>query len=176
MITYYELQKNQNYMKYKIIIVAILILMGNQKTFSQNVYIRGKIIDYETNYAIHAVTIVPDSLPNGALSDMNGNFDIKGNTRKLELSFVGYYPIRFINIPVEKKHIDFGNIKMVANHLGEDVATGKPYTISEQSKEEDKRLRKNVLKKYRIKVCGKKLKPYFEGNKLIFDFNKNGGK
>ena len=163
-------------MKYKIIIVAIIILLGNQKTFSQSASIKGRVIDYETNYAIHAVTIIPDSIPNGALTDMNGDFEIRDNTRQLELLFVGYYPIRFINIPIENKHIDFGNIKMVANHLGEDVATGEPYIISGHSKEEDNRLRKNVLKKYRIEVLGKKMKPYFEGNKLIFDFSRNGRK
>ena len=107
---------------------------------------------------------------------MNGNFEIKGNSRNLELIFVGYYPIRFNNIPIENKHIDLEDIKMVANHIGEDIATGHPYVINKHDIEEDKRLIKNVLKKYRIKACGKKLKPYFEGNKLIFDFNRNGEK
>lgn len=76
-------------MKYKIIIASIILLLGNQKTFSQSSYIKGRIVDYETNYALMAVSVIPDSIPNGALSDMNGEFEIKGNARCLELLFVG---------------------------------------------------------------------------------------
>lgn len=169
---------NYKHMRINIIVVAIIIFMGSQKTFSQNSSIKGRIIDYETNYAIAAVTLVPDSIQFGGLSDMNGNFEIKGNTRQLEVSFVGYYPIKFINTPIEDKQIDLRNIKMIPNHLMDHMVVGGPpsdlYDFDKQ-KEQDKILRKNVLKEYRIKVIGKKLKPYFEGNYLIFDFE-NGGK
>lgn len=162
-------------MKCKIVMITIFMLLGNQKTFSQHSSIKGKIIDYETNYAITAVTLVPDSIQNGGLSDMNGNFEIKGNTRQLKISFVGYYSIKFINTPIENKHIDLGDIKMVSNHLMDNVPVGGPpcdLYDSDKQKEQDKRLRKNVLKKYRIEIFGKKLKPYFEGKYLVFDFNK----
>lgn len=36
------------------------------------------------------------------------------------------------------------------------------------------KMKKDVLEKYRIKMLGKELKPYFEGKYLVFDFNKNG--
>lgn len=165
-------------MKYKIIIVAILILLGNQKIFSQNSFVKGKIIDYETNKPMPAVTVVENFSMNGTISGMDGNFEVnlEGNTRKLEVCFVTCYTIKFINIPIENKHIDFGHIKMVTNYLTVNTGPGIFYTITEYDREKDKKLRNNVLKKYRIKVLGKKLKPYFEGNKLVFDFNKNGKK
>ena len=158
-------------MKYKIIIASIILLLGNQKTFSQCSYIKGRIIDYETGDPLKVVTIGSDSLQAAVFSDINGNFEIKGNARKLELYLSGYYAIDFINIPIENKHIDLGDIKMVANHRLDNVVIGghSINRINEYDIEQDKRLRKNVLKKYRIKVLGKRLKPYFEGNKLIFD-------
>jgi len=165
-------------MTHKIILATILILLGNQ-TYSQDSNIKGRIIDYETNYAIAAVTLLPDSIPSGGLSDKNGNFEIKGNTRQLEISCFPYYPIKFINIPIENKQIDLGDIKMVPNHTWDNKVLGGPPTDLydfDKQKEQDKILRKNVLKKYRIKVIGKKLKPYFEGKYLVFDFNKNGNK
>ena len=58
----------------------------------------------------------------------------------------------------------------------DDVVLCGPYKISDVSREEDKRLRKEVLKKYRIKVNGKKLKPHFEEKILVFDFDRNGKK
>lgn len=166
-------------MKYKIIIVAILILLGNQKIFSQNSFVKGKIIDYETNRPMPGVIVVENFPSNGTISGMDGNFEmhIKSNTKQLEFNFIGYYPIKFINIPVEKKHIDLGEIKLVQNYLMSNIIVGGPPTIiNEYDKQKDEKLRNNALRKYRIKVLGKKLKPYFEGNKLVFDFNKNGEK
>jgi hypothetical protein len=166
-------------MKYKIIIVAILILLGNQKNFSQNSLVKGKIIDYETNRPMPGATVVENFPSNGTISGKDGNFEmhIKSNTKQLEFNFIGYYPIKFINIPVEKKHIDLGEIKLVQNYLMSNIIVGGPPTkIDEVDKQKDEKFRNNVLKKYRLKVLGKKLKPYFEGKYLVFDFNKNGNK
>jgi hypothetical protein len=87
-------------MIHKIIFAAILILSGNQ-IFSQD-SIKGRIIDYETNQTISAVTVEDgNNRYNGMFSDRDGNFKIKveGNKRNLEIYFAGYYPIKFINIP-----------------------------------------------------------------------------
>jgi len=166
-------------MKYKIIIVAIIILLGNQETYSQSASIKGRIIDYELGHPIAGVYITDDSIPNRSLpgmketiSDINGDFKIAFNTKSFVIFFIGYYSIKFINIPIKNKHIDFGDIKLVANHLMDDVVLGGSYKISDVSREEDKKLRKNMLKKYRIKIFGKKLKPHFEGKILVFDFEK----
>lgn len=94
-------------MKYKIIIIAILILLGNQKIFSQSYNFKGSIIDYESNSPIPGATIIDgNNSKNGTISDKDGNFEIKveGDIRKLELYFVGCYPIKFINIPLKKTY------------------------------------------------------------------------
>lgn len=160
-------------MKYNILLVSLIVLMGSQITFGQDHLIKGKVIDYETNHPIIGVTVIPDSLQNGALTDKNGNFDIKGDTKKLELYFVGYYPIRFINMPVENKQTDLGDIKLVANHHDDHMITGQYSEPLESDIERDEKLRKKVLKMYRINVCGKKLKPYFDKQFLVVDFNEN---
>jgi len=79
-----------------------------------------------------------------------------------------------MNIPIEKKHIDLGEIKMAQNYLLSNMIICGPSTpINESDKQKDIKLKKDILEKYRIKVFGKKLKPYFEARNLIFDFNKN---
>ena len=151
--------------------------MGNQNTFSQISNFKGRTIDYVTNNPIIGVTIIDgNNSQNGTVSDLDGNFEIKveGNTRKLELHYLGCYPIIFINVPIGHSHIDFGEIKLVPNHLMDNIVVGGPpsdlYDFEKQ-KEKDKRLRKNVLKKYWIKILGKKLKPYFDEEYLVFDLN-----
>ncbi len=82
-----------------------------------------------------------------------------------------------INIPEKDKTIDFKEIKLVSDHRWDNMTVGGPPLNKFQvefQKERDKKLRMNVIKKYRIKILGKKLKPYFEGQYLVFDFNENG--
>ncbi|NKI27009.1 carboxypeptidase-like regulatory domain-containing protein [Arenibacter sp. 6A1] len=166
-------------MKLKFIITTFLILLGNQ-TYSQESIIKGRIIDYETNQSITGVNITDlNNTQNGTLTDFYGNFELKlqGNTGTLKFYHLGFYPIKFLNIPSGYNHIDFGEIKLASNHLMDNMTIGGPPTkISEKQKKQDKRLRKNVLKKYNIKILGEKLTPYFEGESLIFDYNDKGNK
>ena len=161
-------------MKYKIILVAILILLGNQKIFSQNSIVKGKIVDYETNKPMAGVVVVENLPNNGTISGKDGNFEmhLKSNTKQLEINFIGYYPIKIINIPLEKERIDLEEIKLVQNYLMSKIIVGGPVTkIDEADKQRDEKLKINVLEKYRLEVLGKKLKPYFEGKYLVFDFS-----
>ena len=168
------------FMKKTLLIVSALMLIVNLKSSGQNISIKGRVIDYELGHPIVGVYVTDNTIPlpgkNGIISDINGDFKIAFNTRSFVIFFIGYYSIKFTNIPIENKHIDFGDIKLVANHLMDDVVLCEPYKISDVSREEDKRLRKEVLKKYRIKVNGKKLKPHFEEKILVFDFDRNGKK
>lgn len=157
----------------KILLVSLLILMGNQLASGQDSSVKGRIVDYETNAPIHAVTVVLDP-QHGVLTDKNGNFEIKGNTKKVEISFVGYYAIKFMNTPLENKQTDLGDIKLVPDYRDAHVIIGGPPSQPLASDlEKDKKLRENVLENYRFKVFGKTLKPYFEHHFLVFDFDEN---
>ena len=159
------------------LLLLIIILYGNQNTYSQISSFKGRTIDYVTNNPIIGATIIDgNNSQNGTISDLDGNFEliVEGKTGKLEFHYLGCYPIKFINIPIVHTHINFGEIKLVHNHLMDNFAVGDPpskLNDLEKQKEKDKRLRKNVLKMYRIKIPGKKLKPYFDDKYLVFDFN-----
>ncbi len=171
-------------MTHKIILATILILSGNQ-IFSQD-SIKGRTIDYETNQTLPFVTITnSNNRYYGTYSDRDGNFKIavKSNKINFELNFAFYYPIKFINIPKGDKNIDFKEIRLVPNHLWDNRAIGPltPLYIDnfQKKQEQDNQLRMNVLHNYRIKIKGKKLKPYFEGPRpeteyMVFDFDKQG--
>lgn len=173
----------------KIIFATILILSGTQ-TFSQD-SIKGRITGYEGNYirpVFPGATIIIEPMPgvtiidgnnrqNGTISDRYGNFkiEVKGDKRELEIQFVGFYGIRFINIPKVDKTIDLKEIKLVTNHLMDNQGVGGPSEpISQEQYEQDKKLRNDVREKYRINILGKNVKPYFERQFLVFDFDKQG--
>lgn len=164
----------------RIILATILILSGTQ-TFSQD-SIKGRIIDYETNETLPGVTIIDgNNRLNGIISDRGGNFELKveGNKRNLVLYFVGCYAIKFVNIPKRDNNIDFKEIKLVRNHLVDHIVIGGPsLPFSNEQLKKDKKLRIDVLEKYRINILGKNVKPYFEdfnpGDKyIVFDFGNN---
>ena len=163
--------KNHNYF-----ISTFLILIA-QLSFGQELNIKGKVVDYESNNAIPSVMIhESENTENGTVSDISGDFEIKlqGNTRELQFNYLSFYVIKFLNLPIiDNNTIDIGEIKLVPNHQMEDMTIGgPPVKTTEEQIEKDKRLRQHVLKNYKIGVLEKKLTPYFEENFLVFDFNK----
>lgn len=165
-------------MKHKIILATIMILSGIQ-TYSQDT-IKGRIIEYEGNRSMPGATIFEkwNVMKNSSISDGDGKFKIKvdGDKRNLAISYVCCYGIKFINIPKSDKNIEIEPIKMVRYYLDANlVVGGSPLNVysKEYLEETDKKLRMNVLENYRIEILGKKLKPYFEGRFLIFDFDSN---
>jgi len=166
-------------MKYKIIIVAILILLGNQKIFSQNLYIKGKYIGYETSYVMPGVSIsfhTHSGEKHAGSSDADGIFELKmqDDSEYLIFRYVGSYGIKILNIPKGHERIDFGEIKIVDNYeqLYQLRMDGTTAELSEEQVAIIEKKKSDVLEKYRIKVLGKELKPYFDGKYLVFDFNK----
>lgn len=166
-------------MKYKIIIVAILILLGNQKIFSQNSFIKGKYIGFETSYVMPGVSMsfhTHSGEKHAGLSDANRIFELEmqDDSEYLIIRFVGSYAIKILNIPEGHKQVDFGEIKIVDNYeqsyqLRMD---GTTVELSEEETDFIEKKKRDVLEKYRIKVLGKELKPYFDGKYLVFDFNR----
>ena len=170
---------NSHNLKPKIIIVIILIFLSTL-TFSQGILIKGKLVDYETNKSILYPKISDLSDYHNVTSDEDGNFeiDVKGTEGNLLFEYLGYYPIKFINIPIGDKQIDFGEFKMVRNYFLDNIVVGggKSIEITKEQKKKVKRLKKDVIRRYRIKLFGKEYKPYFDGQyneKLVFDFSKN---
>lgn len=187
-------------MIHKIIFATILILSGNQ-VFSQDT-IKGRVIGYDGK-PIQGINVAPVMGPipgayiidrndnrwgwpswgNGVISDRNGEFEIKveGDKKNIEISCISFYYLEIINIPKSDKTIDLKEIKLVRNHLTDNLVIGGPsLPFSETQLKENEVLRIDVLEKYRINILGKCLKPYFadwknHGDKkfMVFDFDKN---
>lgn len=159
-------------MKYKLLLLVALVLLFNQKVFTQNLTIKGRVIDFEKEKPVIATIIAGN---NGTITNQDGTFetDLSLGYDWFRISYVGCYTINFINIPTDKELLDFGKIKMVHNHRNDNMVVGglpsdeyDPLKLKEQ----DEKVQKEVLKKYRIKVNGKKLKSQIIGNTIIFDF------
>ena len=76
----------------KILIVLFIIL--NFSTFAQQITIKGKIVDAETNHPlVNANILVSTNIGIGTNSDQNGEFVLTSdinNSDTLSISFVGY--------------------------------------------------------------------------------------
>ncbi|TKG96552.1 hypothetical protein EYV94_04700 [Puteibacter caeruleilacunae] len=164
-------------MNTKIFLFAILIFLSNQ-TFSQSIKFKGKVVDFDTNELLVGARIVDmNGNKDVAISDLDGNikFEGKKEIKNLYIRYAGCYRIKLINIPEGGKDIDFGNIKMVPNHHDDNIRIGGPSPeLTDEQKKDDERLKREVLKSYRIKIQGKAPKPYFDRSELVFDFSKEG--
>ena len=123
---------------------CMLILLGCLAyfpfLFSQNIDIRGNILDDEKNILAGASVAIykQDSvLVTGALSDAKGFFEIKGlasESYNVVISFIGF-SLENIQIPNLKKDIDLGAIALSLNTELEEVVvttSSKHYGISRQ--------------------------------------------
>lgn len=163
--------------KYQIILVLGVTLLLFQKGYGQDFFIKGKVVDYESTEALQMVQIVPDNNYDLTATDENGNFVLKGSTHNIRFDIIAHYSLRIKNIPVKNEDINLGDIRMVPYHILEHIVIGgKSPEIPEHLIKQDKKLRKEVLRNYRLKIYGEKLKPYFEGSYLVFDFNNKRGK
>ncbi|TKG94745.1 hypothetical protein EYV94_12440 [Puteibacter caeruleilacunae] len=164
-------------MKYKIVILIVLVLHGNLEVFSQ-ISVEGCCINYEYGSLMPGVSVnlhTPSGDKNGALTDNKGNFKVKigDETECLIFKFIGCYAVKILNIPKGVKHIDLGEIKLVENYG--DVQCYTDGSIAETPKgniEKDQNIKKDVLENYRIKVCDEILTPSFEEEYIVFDFKK----
>lgn len=105
--------------------------------------ISGKIIDDATGEPLEFATVSlyvqeTDQLIDGTITDDKGNFDLmnlKDNTYKVEVSFLGYEPQTINDVIMEKeKNIDLGEIKIgsASALLNEVVVEGERSLIEEK--------------------------------------------
>jgi hypothetical protein len=162
--------------KLKLTLLATILTISHLFGFGQEVTLKGKLLDYENKHEIIGASVIPDTYKNGALTDKNGQFEIKDNTKGLEIYFVGCYPVKLRNIPAGQTSIDLGEIKMLTNHLEEGMMIGGPSVPpNEETIAKDKALKEAMLTKYYLKVLGHTLKPSFDGKFFVYDFQKQAG-
>ena len=107
--------------------------------FSQEINLKGRIIDYETSdpiYGAGVISIISDNNggvtnESGAMSDKDGNFGFKGKPGWIEIRFIGYFTVRIVNIPREINEIDFGDILMAKDPINLFTLTSDEYDQEE---------------------------------------------
>ncbi len=79
-------------------ILPFLFFIAVVQSFSQQVRIKGRVIDIETRDPLAFVNIQFNEGPEGCISDIDGLFNVKSAVPvyKLKLSYIGYEPIEFI--------------------------------------------------------------------------------
>jgi len=169
-------------MKSKIILAAILILFGYQ-AFSQQITMKGRLIDYETGDPIiqqaAVVSVISDN-DGGAKNeswteaDVEGKFELTGKPEWIEIRYIGYFRVKIINIPKEMNEIDFGDIFLAVVPNTPSVAALISGEVDQEELNELNRIYiENVLEDFCLDVYGKKCKPYFENQSLVYDLSKN---
>ncbi|MCF0191587.1 MAG: TonB-dependent receptor [Marinilabiliaceae bacterium] len=120
---------------FKTLIISILILLAGVCAYGAPGNVKGHLIDAETGQPMEFVTVsITDAsgkLLTGGITDLEGNFEIKGlkvGQYTLTCSYMGYLPINIpINITRNNQTADIGNHKMKvdAAQLEEVQVTGK---------------------------------------------------
>jgi len=119
--------------KYFAPVIFFLFLSG--LSFAQNGEIQGKVLDKATNEPLGFVNIVVDGTTFGVVSDLEGNFSIKGLNPgfiKLKASFVGYSPTLSEDIQVTNAKKNYVELFMEtsATQLQEVVVKVSPFKKS----------------------------------------------
>jgi hypothetical protein len=97
-------------MKFRIIL-SFFFFIAIQNIFSQQFYIRGKVIDGENDQPLRGASVYINNTTKGSVTDENGNFEI-GNLQKgqydVVASFVGYESILYTaKLTTANLHINF---------------------------------------------------------------------
>ncbi|MEO9020876.1 MAG: TonB-dependent receptor [Ginsengibacter sp.] len=122
----------------KRICLTVLLLMAISMAFSQK-GITGKVVDAATNQALQGVTITDLHNNINRISDQNGNFYFPEETDSIQLTSVGYQPLRMATS--EMKRVisltpSFGNLNEVIVSANREVQkrTDVPVAIDVISK------------------------------------------
>jgi hypothetical protein len=162
-------------MKLKLTLLATILTLSHLLGFGQEVTLKGKLLDYETNRIVFAAAVIADASKYGALTDKNGQFEFKANTKGLEIYFFGCYPVKMKNIPTGQTSVDFGEIKMLPNHIMDRGVIGGPSIPPDKKTiDKDQALKESMLREYYLIVLGDTLKPSFDGKFFVYDFQKQG--
>ncbi|HPR32810.1 MAG TPA: TonB-dependent receptor [Prolixibacteraceae bacterium] len=122
-------------MKY-IIALALFLIAGS--SYAQNGVVRGRVVDADTNEPLPFVNVVLMGTTTGAVTDLDGNFQIFGlqpGFIRLTTSFIGYNSA--ISAELEVSNANVANIeiqmKEADTQLAEVTVTASPFRKTEES-------------------------------------------
>ncbi len=79
-------------------ILLILFFIAISPSAAQSFHLTGRVIDFETRYALAFVSIQINNGPEGGISDIDGKFTVKSGypIQKLKISYIGYEPMEYL--------------------------------------------------------------------------------
>lgn len=118
-------------MKTQLVKLALFAFLGLMSftTFAQEGTIKGKVIDAKTKEALVGASIAQPGTSNGTITDGKGNFSLqlKEGTQSIQISFIGYNPMKKqVNVKAGQT-IDLGTIAIKPTSVAMDelVVIGK---------------------------------------------------
>ena len=104
------------------ILLLGLLLMVTTSAFAQNITVKGKVTDAQTNEGIPGANVVVKGTTNGTITDPDGNYALSvPSDATLEFSFIGYAPQEVL---VKGKSVIDVKLAVSSQELDEVVAIG----------------------------------------------------
>ena len=104
------------------VLVLGLFLMITSAGFAQNVTVKGKVIDSQTNEAIPGANVVVKGTTNGTITNFDGEYELSvPSNATLQISFIGY---AMQEVPVNGKTVLNASLNVDTQELDEVVAIG----------------------------------------------------
>ena len=104
------------------ILLLGLLLMVTTSAFAQNITVKGKVTDAQTNEGIPGANVVVKGTTNGTITDPDGNYTLSvPSDATLEFSFIGYAPQEVL---VKGKSVIDVKLAVSSQELDEVVAIG----------------------------------------------------
>ena len=171
------------------LIFTIFLLFFMKSTFSQEILIKGNVIDFETKEPMEGVSVFLDSLT-GMNTNIDGFFEFNISEIKendvLKIRFVGYYELNFMNLPNSNDTLDLRNVPLFEFSSGvsmDEFFCRKNNLIckwkrKKHSKKERKRIddyysvRKKIIDSYVFYQNEEKFNIDFENNCIYLNDNK----
>ena len=122
--------------RFKLMVMFLFIPFLSIAQNQQGV-IKGKIIDFDSKAPLYGATVVLVGTTTGAISDLDGNYEIKNvsiGNHILQISYVGYESVKIPDIIVKPARITFANLEMksTAANLNEVTVTSGYFQQTEQ--------------------------------------------
>jgi Outer membrane receptor proteins, mostly Fe transport len=119
------LNEKSNFMKRGILltILSLFLFIGLAK--AQNGVLKGKITDKLSQEALIGASVVLEGTTNGTISDIDGNYELKGideGVHTVVISFIGYSVIKS-EVTITEAQVSIQNYELSADLIGLDQVT-----------------------------------------------------
>lgn len=122
----------------RILTIVVILIATSLGLFAQKATLKGRVIDGTSNEPLPFVNVIVSGTQTGAISDMNGNFQLVGLSPgfvRLQASFVGYQTALSAEVEVNNSNAAFVEIKMESQdtQIEEVTVRASPFRKTEES-------------------------------------------